>query len=327
MPNFLRSYLDDKPVFKGYIFAFMATLGMANVYIFSKAALSELSIIQFGFYWFGFAFIYSLAYLIFTGKIKLISLLNSKSKKLLILIGFFEVIAASTLFLSIRVVENPAVVSFLSNLTPVFVTILGISFLKDRFNLIEAIGILLTITGAILISYTGQNTLKEIFIDGTGLILTSSFFSSLSIIVAKYRIKKIDPSILMINRIAYLFFVSLVLMMYTGHSLVISKNAFFNVSLGAMLGPFLTALAQYSSLKYIEASRTMIVQSTRGLFVAVGAIIYLSIFPTSIQIIGGTVTIIGVIIVVLGKTSMNILKGRVKKGIGAAQADPLSKIK
>ena len=38
--------------FKGYLFAILATVSFSNVYIFSKAALNEVHLIQFGFYWF-----------------------------------------------------------------------------------------------------------------------------------------------------------------------------------------------------------------------------------------------------------------------------------
>lgn len=302
--NSLSTYLQAHPATKGYLFAFLATLGMSNVYIFSKAALAELDVIQFGFYWFGMALLWSLAFMIPTGKLKPVKSLNKKSKVLLIIMGFFELVAASTLFMAIETVENPAVVSFLGNLTPIFVTILGISFLKERFNFIEGIGILLTITGALLISYTGQHKLKDIFIEGTGLITISSLFLSMSIVIAKSRITNLSPSILMINRISYLFFFAVFLMFFTGKSFQISGNALFNVAAGSILGPFMTALAQFSALKYIEASRTMIIQATRGLFVAVGAIIYLNILPEAMQIIGGTITIIGVITITLGKRMM-----------------------
>ena len=40
---------------KGYIAVLVATIAMSNVYIFSKAALNELSLVKFGVYWFGFA--------------------------------------------------------------------------------------------------------------------------------------------------------------------------------------------------------------------------------------------------------------------------------
>ena len=81
-----------------------------------------------------------------------------------------------------------------------------------------------------------------------------------------------------------------------------------NLAIGAFLGPLLTALAQYSALKYIEASRAMIIQATRGMFVLIGSMIYLSIVPTSMQVIGGTITILGVIIMTWGK--MRIKKSK-----------------
>ena len=290
----IKAYLSDHPSTKGYIFAFLATLGMANVYIFSKAALSELHLYQFGFYWFGLAFVWSLLYLVYSRKLKLIKNLNSKSRYLLIIVGFLELFAAITLFISIEMVENPTVVSFLSNLTPIFVALLGISFLKERFNKIEIIGILFTVIGAILISYSGNNKLKDIFIEGTGYVLLSSLFMSLSVILSKYRIKEIDPSLLMMNRIAYLFIFFTIMIIYTGKTVEISRTALFNTGMGSILGPFLTGLAQFSALKYIEATRTMIIQSTRGIFVAIGAIIYLGVFPVKMQIIGGIITIIGI---------------------------------
>lgn len=165
--NIISIYLHKHPVLKGYTLAFLATLGMSNVYIFSKAALKETHLIQFGFYWFGFAMLWSLLYLIFTGKIKSAENLNRKSKVLLIIIGLFELFAAVSLFISIAIVENPAIVSFLSNLTPVFVTIFGIYILKERFNFIEAAGIMLTLAGAVIISYSGKTSIKELFAEGT----------------------------------------------------------------------------------------------------------------------------------------------------------------
>ncbi len=116
-------------------------------------------------------------------------------------------------------------VSFLSNLTPVFVAVLGISFLAERFNKFEVTGIVFTVIGAILISYTGKNTLKDIFIEGTGYVLLSSVFMSLSVIISKYRIKQIDPSLLMMNRIAYLLIFFTIMMIYTGKPLTISGIA------------------------------------------------------------------------------------------------------
>lgn len=289
------------PTVKGISLAFLATLGMANVYVFSKAALLEVNYYQFQFYWFAFALIYILPFLIITGIIKKIPGLSKASIITLVIIGFLELGAASLLFLAIQLAENPTTISFLSNLTPIFVTILGIRFLGERFNSVEAIGIILTISGVILITYTRDTSIAEFFGKGSGWILVSSVFSSISIVTAKSRIKDIHPGILTLNRIILLFIVAVVAMIIRQESFAISRTATLNLAIGSLLGPFMTGFAQYSALKYIEASRTMIIQSTRSLFVLVGSMIYLSILPEMLQLIGGLVTIVGVIVMTWGK--------------------------
>lgn len=301
MKNFL---FNLHPTIKGISLAFLATLGMANVYVFSKAALLEVNFFQFQFFWFGFALIPNLIYLFLTGIIKKIPQLSKRSKRNLLIIGFLELGAASTLFLAIQLAENPTVVSFLSNATPLFVTILGIRFLGERFNFIEGVGILLTIAGVILISYTRNTSFSQFFGDGSGWILVSSLFLSISIIFAKSNIKNLHPAILTLNRVIFLLTFGIIAMLIRQESFAIPGSAAINLAIGAFLGPFLTGLAQYSALKFIEASRTMIIQATRGLFVMIGSMIYLSILPTSLQVIGGTITILGVIIMTWGKMRM-----------------------
>jgi len=289
------------PTVKGILLAFLATLGMANVYVFSKAALLEVNYYQFQFYWFAFALIYILPFLIITGMIKKIPGLSKASNITLVIIGILELGAASLLFLSIQLADNPTTISFLSNLTPIFVTLLGIRFLGERFNIVEAIGIILTIAGVILITYTRDTSIAEFFGKGSGWILVSSVFSSISIVTAKSRIKDIHPGILTLNRIVFLFVFAVAAMIIRHESFAISGTATLNLAIGSLLGPFMTGFAQYSALKYIEASRTMIIQSTRSLFVLVGSMIYLSILPEMLQLIGGLVTIVGVIVMTWGK--------------------------
>lgn len=297
----VKYLLGLNPVVKGIGLAFIATIGMANVYVFSKAAMMEVSFFQFQFYWFAFAIVWLMAYLLISGILKNIKKLPRKSFLYLSIIGLLEIGAAATLFLAISLAENPATVSFLSNATPIFVTILGIRFLKERFSFIEAVGIILTIGGVILITYTRNATLADFFGQGAGWILISSLFASISIIFVKINIGGIHPGLFAFNRTLFIFVFAMLGVLIKQENLAVSGKAIFNMAAGSFLGPFITALAQYSALKYIEASRTMIIQATRGLFVLIGAMIYLSIMPTSLQIIGGSITVIGVIVMTMGK--------------------------
>ncbi len=297
----VKFLINLNPAVKGIGLAFLATLGMANVYVFSKAAMLGMNFFQFQFYWFSFALIWTSTYMFSTGLIRKIPQLERRSRTNLLVIGFLELGSALTLFLAIHLAENPAIVSFLSNATPIFVTLFGIRYLGERFNTFEAIGIILTIGGVIMITYTRNLTVAQFFGNGSGWILVSSLFLSTSIIFAKKNIKKIHPAILTFNRVVFLFTFAIIAVLVRQESLVVPGVAIFNAVAGSILGPFLTGLAQYSSLKYIEASRTMIIQATRGLFVLIGSMIYLSILPTWLQVFGGIITILGVIILSWGK--------------------------
>ena len=298
MKNFL---FNLSPPVKGIGLAFMATLGMANVYVFSKAALLEINFFQFQFFWFGFALLWNGIYISSTGLVRKIPQLEKSSRLKLLVIGVLELGSALSLFLAIQLAENPAVISFLSNATPIFVTLFGIRYLGERFTTAEAIGILLTIGGVVMITYTRDMTVAQFFSDGSGWILVSSLFLSTSIVFAKKNIKKLHPSILAINRVVFIFTFAVIAVLVRQESLAVPGSAIFNTIAGSILGPFLTGLAQYSALKFIEASRTMIIQATRGLFVLIGSMIYLSILPTYLQLFGGVVTIAGVIILSWGK--------------------------
>jgi len=297
----IKRFSGFPPTIRGIILALLATVGMANVYVFSKAAMLEVSYWQFQFWWFVFAMLWISLFMGFTGMYKKIPQLDRQARISLVIIGFLELGAATMFFLAIRMMENPTVVSFLYNMTPIFVTLLGIRFLKERFNTIEAFGILLTLTGVILITYTRTTGLSELFNRGTGLILASSLMQSSSIILAKKRIRSIHPGILTANRIVFLLVFTLIMITIRQVPLRVPSSALFNMMAGSLLGPFLSGLASYGALHYIEASRSMIIQSTRSLFVLAGSMIYLQILPAWLQLIGGLITIGGVVIMTWGK--------------------------
>ncbi len=290
--------------FRGYMFAFIATIAMANVYVFSKASLNELSLYQFGFYWFGLAIVWNLAYAIPTGKIRIVKSLGRNEHKVLVLQGFMELIGTTFFFISIEITTNPAVMSFLQNMVPIFVIIMGLSFLGERFTVYEFIGIIITLAGALVTSFSGNIKSEGLFIPGTGFMIASTLFLAGTTVLSKRYIKKIDPVLLSINRSVYLFIASAILMLIKGESFKISETAIFNTVIGSLVGPFLTALSIYSALKFIEASKSTIIQSSKGFFVIVGAWIYFGTIPQGYQVVGGLITILGVVTLITAREAV-----------------------
>ncbi|MBN2237482.1 MAG: DMT family transporter [Bacteroidales bacterium] len=290
---------------KGYIFAFIAVIAVSNVYIFSKAALNEASLAQFGVYWFAFGFLWNILFAIHQKKLPAIKSFKRNQYLLLVVLGILEIAGTSFFFLAIHTIPNPAVVSFIGNVNPVFVTILGFIFLRERFNIPELIGMSLALLGAFIISYRGSDVLKNLFIEGTDYMVLSGFIYSFSTIIAKKNVKRLGPSIMALSRTFHLFTFSLIALLILGQSFAISGKALLNIFIGSGLGPFLTSLAGYQALKYIEAGRSSVLGSSKGLFVMIGAFFYFGTLPEAHQIWGGLISISGVLLISLGKLKLN----------------------
>ncbi len=287
---------------KGYLLTLIGVLAMANVFIFSKAALQELKLPQFGFYWFFTGLILIISLAIKQKSFRKIKEFSKRDFLFLLLFGLIEIISTSLFFKSIGTMPNPSIVAFMSNLGPVFVLILGFIVLKERFNKTEIIGILLTLTAAFLLSYNPKwIKLNEMFIDGSQYVLFFTFLFAVNAILLKINIVKLSPILLALNRVIFLFLFSWIALEWKDLSYEISSTAIRNVMIGAFLGPFLAAIVGLYAIKYIEVSRKSILSSTKGLFVLAGSYIYFHKIPTNIQFIGGILSILGVVLIIFGK--------------------------
>jgi len=293
--------LSIKNTTKGYLLVFISVLAMSNVYIFSKASLNLIHISQFGVYWFGFGFLFNLIFNRKHFKLSTLKPIIKENAGFIILIGLTEILGTSSFFLAIKTMSNPALVSFFANATPVFVTILGISILKEKFTFIEIVGMILAIAGSFIIAYNPGLEIRADFYKALILIIFSGISFSVSTVLSKNNIKKIPPFVLSINRVIFLFTASLVLLLFAGNSLIIPGKAFLYLSAGSFLGPFLAALAGYSSLKYIEASRSSVIGSSKALLVLLTSWMYFNMIPTNYQLVGGLISVFGIFILTGGK--------------------------
>ena len=291
----------------------MSTLAMSNVYIFSKSALKEVSLAQFGFYWFGIAIILLVSAIIIRKDYKVISTLTSKSYKTLLVIGLIEIISTSFFFLSIKTIENPAIVSFLGNMKPIFVISLGFIILNERFKGIEIVGLIITLAGGIILGYKPNLSFQMLYDGGIIFILISIIFGAISMIFIRKNPIKIPSILYATSRSIFLLIASIIFLVNTGDSLLITSSALVNISLGSLLGPFLAVLASYTAIRNLEVSRVSLIGTSKGVFVLIGAYFVFDKFPSTIQVIGGGITILGVILITLGK--------KMKKKVVVAKKD------
>jgi len=293
-------------IWKGYLFAILATVAISNVYIFSKAALNEVHLSQFGMYWFGIAILCNLLYSFSSGRYRKFKNIKTSHFKIFLGIGIIEIIATVSMFVAIDKIPNPSVPSFLRNLEPIFIVFLAFIILKEKYNFIEKIGIVLTIIGATIISYKSGDGFFTLFIDGVQYMVIACFFYAIRTVWVKHVIKKIDPLILNLNKLVFLFVAFIIYFMFSDVGFIISKFALINIIIGAIIGPFFTSYAQYLALQYIDASRATLLQSTAGIFTLGFAYLYFGSLPLFYQIIGGLITIIGIWILIDGKRLINL---------------------
>jgi len=278
---------------RGYLYALIATICGSLVYLFSKAALNEISLPAFGFWWFMLALFWNTLFALHPKGGFSVRLFTRHDYHNLLLIGIFELAATVSFYIAIKITDNPSVPSFLRNLEYLFVTLLGILLLSERFNIKTGAGAILILAGAFVVSFRGTDSLG--FMNATALmmLISTSLYAVRTILVKKH-IGEMAPVVLAINRAIFLFLFSLLFIFISGDSIQIPLKAFLNILAGSFVGPFLTSIFQYSSLKYIPASRTAIIQSTTGLFVLAGALLMFGSLPTPVQVTGGLITITGV---------------------------------
>ena len=285
---------------KGYIFAIIATITFSNVYIFSKAALNEVPLAQFGSLWYAVVAVACFLFAVFNKKLEQIRRLTKNQIIILLTLGGLEIATTTLFFLSIHIIPDPAVTSFLGNMFPVMVMLGGIFILHEKFGPVEIFGGFLAFSGAFVISYSGGSTLETMFIKGTGVVFFNAAFATTATLVVKTQVKKLSPELLNLNRAIWLFLFSGAMFFVMGESVVYSSVAVKNTVIGGLL-EFVAILTVYYSYKHIEASRSSIVQSLKGIVVLIVSFLVFGILPLTHQLIGGIITVVGVLIMALAQ--------------------------
>jgi len=67
-----------------------------------------------------------------------------------------------------------------------------------------------------------------------------------------------------------------------------------DLSIGSLLETLIVIVLAYQALKMIEATKTSLIISTKGVWTLVLAWIFLGVFPTGVQLAGGLLTLLGV---------------------------------
>ncbi|WP_421918036.1 DMT family transporter [Marinifilum sp.] len=288
--------MRNKTKYKGIALALAATISFSNVFLFSKLALNDINLPSFGVLWFGLAVVYNIIYnRLFTKRIRLKSL-PSKSKQILFLIGVSEFISITSFFLSIKLTENPAIVSFLANTSPIFVVLIGFLFYHIRYGLLSIMGIAISLAGVFIMNINNAGFNIQILLTPASIsALLFALFYGISLVLARSEIKNIPTTMISVCRNLFLFigFTSYLLIKLELPNYTVASVLY--ITIGSLLGPFLGVLLTYASLKFVDASITTLIGTSRSIFIIAGTFLLMGMLPSINQLLGGCLTILGII--------------------------------
>jgi drug/metabolite transporter (DMT)-like permease len=277
----------------GHLYAFGAALALSASFIFSKSALNRLTIVHFGLVWFSLGVIWNGIWFLFKRDFR--KLRDSTGPKIAVAvsIAILEGAATGLFYMAIKEMENPAVVSFIGNIGPVFVTIMGITLLRERFLKSQLLGIIITITGIFVINYRsgGFSGFRD---PGSIYVIAASLLFSVATILGRWKQRLLEPGFMSLIRSVLLALMMGILTFNAGTLPGLTPGLWRDLALGSLLETLIVIVFAYQSLKLIEATKTSLIISSKGVWTLILAWIFLGVFPTWFQLTGGILTLAGV---------------------------------
>lgn len=275
------------------MYALGASLALAASFVFSKSALNKLSMVQFGLIWFSLGVLWNGTWFILRKDYRNLRISFREKSLVALAIAVLEGLATGLFYLAIKAMENPAVVSFIGNIGPVFVTVMGITLLKERFRQTQRIGILVTIAGIFVINYR-EGGFAGFTDPGSMYVITAAFLFSVATILGRRFQAYLLPGYMSLIRSFLLALAMLIFFQYDNPMPGLTLTIWRDLSLGSFLETLIVIILAYQSLKLIEATKTSLIISSKGVWTLLLAWAFLDVFPSGLQLVGGGLTLMGV---------------------------------
>lgn len=206
----------------------------------------------------------------------------------------------------------------LMNLTPIFAVILASPILSEKITFEKVVGLILATVGAILIVANTTPEFNAVGIwrlVGDLVVIVSTVFFAINGIAGKIAMKSVDA-------ISTTFYSTLFVVPFIWISAILLDNVMvlFTMSLQAWIivlwvGIVNTAIAfilYYESMKNIEASLVQIMLNLIAVWGVLMSVFVLDETVTYLQILGGAVTVVGVVIAQLAQARRKVNKGHLQ---------------
>ncbi|MER3447103.1 MAG: hypothetical protein C4291_09780 [Candidatus Dadabacteria bacterium] len=294
LPKLKTEVIKYKYPLRGYFFILGTAFFTALSYVFGKSVNKNLSPETVTFFWFSGAAFFSMltAMMIPSQRSELRHV--RRYLAIFVMSSVVTAIGSALWIISLRTI-GPPLTSFLMKSQTLFSLFLGIVFLGERLNRWEAVGIILTIAGGLVVAYQREVSL----ILGTLVALFAAFFYSLLSFLVKRFAQHLNMFTVANLRSLGVAVVLFVYLISTGRFQTPGLRDLAFMILGGVTGAYIAKASQFESIKLIGVSQSTAVMSLESLFVVIFSYFLFNDLPSVIKLIGGVGTLIGVVFLVI----------------------------
>ena len=278
---------------KGYYYALLSALFLASSVVINKYLLQFVNPRMLAFLFF-FGVFLSSSVVIAYGNLSGVYNNIRRHWKDGIIVGGFNAMAATFFFLSLSLLDA-STTTFLVRFSTIFIIIIGVFFLKEKLTFYDIPGIVLAIGGALVINYSDGNYTSL----GLIVALLAALGIALHQVFAKIFVKRMS-ALALVNLRA--FFSSLILL-----TIALGTSSIQPVPLAVLPVIFLAGAIvavsgfafYYKALQLIDVSKAAIIRTIDPFIVLMYGLLLFGTIPSLQEIIGGSLIVIGVVIIIL----------------------------
>lgn len=206
-------------------------------------------------------------------------------------------------FVAIKLLD-PTVVSFVGRVETLVAVVLGVLFFRERFTRLEGAGGLLVILGVIALRYSGGISIER----GFWIILIASIGFGVAEVLAKKAVTIVDPFAFAGGRNALLAiaFLAVAGLRPGGIDVPSSPLVWLGIAAVALSGPVLARLHFLKALQMIQISKTVLINQSQPIWVALVAYTLLRQIPSRQEWLGGALVLAGCVMLIVGRPGQRI---------------------
>ena len=185
---------------------------------------------------------------------------------------------------------NASSAGFLSRISTLVILVLGISFLKERFNKNEAMAGLIVLVGL----YIVKNVAVVEVTTGFWWIIISSVLFGVVEIIAKIAVQHVLPQKMNAIRNCIMGVAMISWGMIQGSSFTnISISTWVGLTGMAIVGPLFARMSFLIAYKHLEVSKVTLVSQLQPIFVVILSVMILKENPSLQELLGGALITLG----------------------------------